>query len=275
MDEATREWLSPYFSPRLGGCEGPAFRLSLSWSQGTGSISSVSSAFCVPAGWPPESWGEWVGIEASFGGSLLRGGGAGHQPLIASLRHLPWEDPRLGRRGWCGARRQWPSPPVQLGDWTQYFKMFPKFPWQWFLLPWRGGSSTAFLWIQSPARGDISYKSAVSPGRTELGHLAFGGGGQKDTTSPPRQVLWCAYNEPHKRTCKDQVLPPICAPLNLKGAFIFQCFIMCIAVWLCSPFPKEAGTLKVIIWIPCWCFLLFRVFPSALVPVTVLGAVMG
>ena len=167
---------------------------------------------------------------------------------IASLRHLPWEDPRLGRRGRCGGGRQWPSPPVQLGDWTQYFKMFLTLPWQWFLLPWRGGSSTAFPGIQSPARGSISYTV-----QSALGEQSWG-------TSPLGVV--------GRRT----LLP---LPTRISDALTMNRINGRIPVWSCSPFPKDAGTLKVIFWIPRWCFLLFRVFPSALVPVTVLGAVMG
>lgn len=64
-------------------------RLSLSWSQGTGSIPSVSSAFCVPA---LKAGGSGWGLKP-LGGSLLRGRGAGHQPLRWLL--LPAQAPAL------------------------------------------------------------------------------------------------------------------------------------------------------------------------------------
>lgn len=190
---------------------------------------------------------------------------------IASLRHLPWEDPRLGRRGRCGGGRQWPSPPVQLGDWTQYFKMFPTLPWQWFLQPWRGGSSTAFPWILSPARGSTSYKVQSALGEQSWGTSPLGVVGRRTPLPLPARVsdalTMSRINGPVKTRCHHPSVP--------LWAHLFSVFYYVHSCMIVQSFLQRGQHLKVIFWIPCWCFLLFRVFPSALVPVTVLGAVMG
>lgn len=54
-----------------------------------------------------------------------------------------------------------------------------------------------------------------------MGHLAFGGGGQKDTL-PLLARFSDALTMSHMLDCKDQVSPPVCAPLNLKGDLFFS-----------------------------------------------------
>lgn len=255
------EWMRPcvndwaHIFSKLGGVRPQLSDKAWAGHKGQEAYPLCPLLLCTCTGWPPESWGEWVGIEASFGGSLLEAG-AGHQPLrwllLRSLRHLPWKIPGWGGVGVAAEGSDLYS--VQLGDWTQYFKMFPKLPDSDSCCP---GEEEALQhsWTVS-SQGEYFLLKWSQPWENSLGHLAFGGGGED---CPLLEVLWC-FND----TCGPvrTVCATICCFQIWRAHLFFSVLLRAFTVQLYSPFPKEAGTLKVIIWIPCWCFLLFRVFPS-------------